>query len=534
MADKQMTNETPKINRPKKKKIFVRFFLALLLFFIVLISSISWLVGTHAGLKTLVFSLPEKFGVHIAANKLQGTLWKGFSAQEITINTKMGDEILLSDLYFDWDSSQLWKKRLLHIYKLELGKLHIIKIANRPSEPKAPTKLPDNIGLPLDIQIDNIISHGVLWGKQEDILLNDAQLTYSYLDEKHQTEIISVNTIWGQMNGKAQLTNQNPFPLSGNIDLHGIINQESADGNIKLSGSLNDLILKGELASASALWNSDIKLSPFAENAVKRIHHIIVYGANINPRDFLNSAPQANLAFLTEIKPDETAQQLNGILSLFNEKPQAYDLGGLPLSTLYGELNINSNNILSLDTIALNLINKGEIKIDGTVGEELNLQVTLNSVSLSDIISQQSSRPINGNILFTGKINEPVAKWKLSQKSLSSDGVLSIQPVNNGKSLTIPQANFSDGNNGIATLSGRLDLFDNMQLNIKLESKEFNPEIIGDIYPSGKINGNLTVNGTLKDEPNLSSKLSIKNSVLSGMPLLVNGDLNYQKQHLSP
>ncbi|MBR6027098.1 MAG: translocation/assembly module TamB domain-containing protein [Neisseriaceae bacterium] len=533
MTDEQITTETPKTTKSsKKKKILVRLFLALLLFFVLLISSLSWLVGTHSGLKTLVFSLPEKFGVHIEAKQLHGTLWKGFGAQDISINTKIGDEISLSNLTFDWDSSQLLKNRLLHIHKLELGKLHIIKIANRESKKTTSNKLPDDIGLPLKVKIDNIISRGVLLGK--DILLNDAQLTYSYLDKKHQADIVSINTIWGQIKGQAQLVNQTPFPLSGNIDLHGVINQESADGIIKLSGSLNDIVLQGELASASALWNSDIKLSPFAENAVERIHHISVYGANINPRDFLNSAPQANLAFITEIKPDETAQQLNGILSLFNENPRAYDLGGLPVSKLYGELNINDDSILSLNNIALTLINNGEIKLNGTVADELNLQVALNDVSLSDIISKQSSRQVNGNVSITGKIDEPIAKWQLSQKSLSANGTLLVQSANNGKSLNISQADFSDGNNGIATLSGRLDLFESMPLNIKLESRNFNPEVIGDIYPKGKINGNLSINGTLKDTPNLDSKLSIKNSVLSGMPLLVNGDLHYQKQHLSP
>ncbi|MBR1819293.1 MAG: hypothetical protein IJ780_04100 [Neisseriaceae bacterium] len=259
--------------KPRKKSKIRRFFKWLFIcvgvLLLVLSITLYYLLATHSGLRTLVFRLPEKAGVTVKADNLQGTVWRGFSAGNITVTNPHGLDIALTSLKFNWQSNQLFKKHL-HINQLQLGKLYLNSFPPADDKPKddTPLQLPNNVSLPLKISVDKLSTDGVFL--KETVLVKNAEISYYYDHKQHTAHITQLGTEWGTAQGNALLDNKTPFALNGKIDLQGTVNQEPAIGSINLSGSLKDIVLQSQLTSANALFDIDGQVSPFNNNVVEK------------------------------------------------------------------------------------------------------------------------------------------------------------------------------------------------------------------------------------------------------------------------
>ena len=140
-----MTDETPNnpppaetAAPPRKRRWLRRLALTLLLLVAVLAAALVWLLGSHSGLRFAAFKIPSWFGVGIRAEKLQGTVWGGFQADGLTVQTE-GADVTVSRAVFAWKPDELWQRRL-HISRIEAGD---IDIQTKPTPPK-PAFLPMN------------------------------------------------------------------------------------------------------------------------------------------------------------------------------------------------------------------------------------------------------------------------------------------------------------------------------------------------------------------------------------------------------
>ncbi|MBR7001761.1 MAG: translocation/assembly module TamB domain-containing protein [Neisseriaceae bacterium] len=541
MSEQQQTPEitqSEKTAMPRKKgkirRVFKWLFVCVGVLLIVFSITLYYLLGTHSGLKTLAFRLPEKAGVSVTADNLQGTVWRGFSAQNIRIRNPQGLDIALSDIKFDWHANQLWKRHL-KINHLALGKLYLNSFPKSGEKHDTPpVRLPENISLPLKITVAKVSSDEVFLGENQTVLIKQGAFSYSYDHKQHAANIDILESEWGTLKGNTTLINQTPFAINGKIDLNGTINQEVATGTINLSGSLKDLSVQSELSSASAVLNMDAIVSPFTENMAGKAHHITVHAANINPRDFWHIAPVAQTSLFLNIAPNDTHQFLNGLLVLANEKPQAIDLGGLPFSAANSEFEMHTDGLLLLHFLSLDFLNNGNINLSGSVKNELDLTAEIKKLTLSDILSTQSKLPLDGQIKITGKNDEPKIAWDFTRGKLTATGKLNIDKEENGTALNLQTAAFHDDKGGIADISGSLKLYEQMPLGFVLQSKNFNPVVLGDLAPAGRINGEASVSGSLLDTPDIVAELNFKDSIVSDMPLNINGKVQYADNHIAP
>lgn len=192
--------------------------------------------------------------------------------------------------------------------------------SNTPKKESEPTQMPSSVGIPLfDAQVDIASIKGVFLGKEKEEVLGNTALKYSYLENKHNANIIQLNTIWAKANGQIELENKKPFAVSGNVLLNGKLNDEPAQGNINLSGSLKDLGLNLNFESNNAVLEGEVALSPFAQNIVEKVKTIKLTAGNINPKNFMKSLPDAKLFAFVGINPDETNQHFENIISVVNE-----------------------------------------------------------------------------------------------------------------------------------------------------------------------------------------------------------------------
>ena len=504
-------------------------FLVLLICVVILLSI---LLGTHGGLKFLLFRLPEMAKTHISAENLQGTVWRGFSAKNISIKTDSGGDINLSSLLFDWDSSKLFKKRLIHIRKLELGELHIVSSSNTPKKESEPTQMPSSVGIPLfDAQVDIASIKGVFLGKEKEEVLGNTALKYSYLENKHNANIIQLNTIWAKANGQIELENKKPFVVGGNVSLNGKLNDEPAQGNINLSGSLKDLGLNLDFESNNAVLEGEVALSPFAQNIVEKVKTIKLTAGNINPKNFMKSLPDAKLFAFVGINPDETNQHLENIISVVNENPLTVDKNGIPIRNIHGNNTLHENGLIQISDLSIDLMKDGVLSLSGNISKDIDLSAKVENFLLSDIITSPSRLEANGEVKITGKTAAPLISWNLNRGQMISKGEVSLEDQ---QQVQLKNAQILDNKGGEINLSGNLKLDDKQAFEANINAKGFNPEVVHDNAPSGNINGNLSLNGELKQQIIANSILSLKNSVLSGMPFSADGDLHYAKNHLEP
>ena len=539
--EQQQTPETTlpeNTAKPRKKgkirRVFKWLFVCVGVLLIVLSITLYYLLATHSGLKTLAFRLPEKAGVTVKADNLQGTVWRGFSAQNITVTNPQGLDIALTSLKFNWQSNELFKKHL-KINQLELGKLYLNGFP--PSSDKkeqTEIRLPENVSLPLSVSVDSVSSSGVYIGKDQTEIIENAEISYYYNHKEHKATISQVKSEWGHAKGNVNLINQTPFALSGEIVANGTVNQEPATGTIHISGSLKDIILKSDLASANALFDIDAQLSPFNNNVVEQVHHLTVRAANINPRDFWHNAPIAKATLYADIRPNNTREFLSGEIAMANEKPQAVDLDGIPFSTANGAFDMHTNGLMQVHFLSLDFLNNGNISVSGDIHNELNILAEIKKLTLSDILSTQSKLPLDGQIKVRGKNDEPQIAWDFTRGKLVAKGELDIIKDNQGVALNLKTASFDDSQGGIADISGSLKLYEKMPLDFVLKSKNFNPVVFGDLSPQGKVNGEAQVSGSLLDTPDIAAKLDFKDSVVSDMPLNIKGNLQYADNHLAP
>lgn len=541
MSEQQQNPETTqpeKTATPRKKgkirRVFKWLFVCVGVLLIVLSITLYYLLATHSGLKTLVFRLPEKAGITVKADNLQGTVWRGFSAQNISVTNPQGLDIALSAVKLDWQANEIWKRHL-HIKHLQLGKLYLNAFPESEKKHETPpAKMPDSVGLPLKITVEKLSTDGVFLGENKTVLIKQGALSYAYDHKQHAANIDILESEWGTLKGNATLINQTPFALNGKIDLNGTINQEVATGTINLSGSLKDLSVQSALSSASAVLNMDATVSPFVENMAGKAHHITVQAANINPRDFWHTAPIAQTSLFLNIQPNQTHESLSGLLVLANEKPQAVDLGGLPFSAANSEFDLHTDGLLQLHWLSLDFLNNGNINLSGSIKNELDLTAEIKKLTLSDILSTQSKLPLDGQITVTGKNDEPKIAWDFTRGKLVAQGELDIIKDNQGTALNLKTAAFHDSQGGVADISGSLKLYEKMPLDFVLNSKNFNPVVFGDLSPTGKVNGTAKVSGSLLDTPNIVAELLFKDSVVSNMPLNINGKVQYADNHIAP
>ena len=541
MSEQQQTPKTTQPEStaaPRKKgkirRVFKWLFVCVGVLLIVLSITLYYLLATHSGLKTLALSLPKHAGITVKADNLQGTVWRGFSAQNITVTNPQGLDIALTSVNFNWQSNELFKKHL-KINKLELGKLYLNGFPPS-SDKKEPTeiRLPENVSLPVSVSVDSLSSDGVYIGKNQAEIIENAEISYYYNHKEHKATISHIKSEWGNASGNVGLVNQTPFALSGTITANGMVNEEPATGTINLSGSLKEIILKSDLASANALFDIDAQVSPFNNNVIEQVHHLTIRAANINPRDFWHNAPIAKATLYADIRPNNTHEFLSGELAMANEKPQAVDLNGIPFSIANGAFDLHTNGLMRVHYLSLDFLNNGNISVAGDIHNELNILAEIKKLTLSDILSTHSKLPLDGQITVTGKNDEPQIAWDFTRGALVAKGELDIIKENQGTALNLKTASFNDNQGGIADISGSLKLYEKMPLDFVLQSKNFNPVVFGDLSPQGKVNGEAKVSGSLLDTPDIIANLNFKDSVVSNMPLNINGKLQYADNHLAP
>ncbi len=496
-----------------------------------------WLLGTKDGLR-YALHLPERLntGVVIKADALDGTIWRGFTANGIVVNTESAD-ITATHLQFDWQPKDLLKEHL-HINQLHIGDIHI---DNKPTPPKPkdePPKLPSTVSLPLVATLDSLQVGKITQGKKKTVLLHRVWANYRYDHQNHLLNIQSVKTDWSDSKGSLRLNTVLPYALAGELASKGELDGIQVDNRLNLSGSLKDIILKTNIKGLGISLDGDTSLHPFAPNIRDYIGHVKLQGEGINPRAFLSSLPQAKLTFNANVLPElGDVIALNGKIDLTNATPIAADKQGIPVKKLHGVFKVNESGAVEIQQLNAQLMQQGEVKLTGGIYAQkktMNLQAAVKNITSADAISTSLHGTLNGTLSAVGTFSKPVFGFQLNTGRADAKGSLTIHTdANNGqRTLHLERGEIRPKNGGIAQVAATLELFKNQKITANLSSQNFNPAQLYPDLPAGNVSGDVKLNGEIA-KMTYHAELHLRPSQLSGSDLSGNGYISYENQHLS-
>lgn len=526
---------TPPDTPKKPRRWLKRSLYALLVLVFGLLALTGWLAGTESGLRTALFRIPAWFDVHIQAENLKGTLWRGFQGEKWRISVP-GSDIDIEHLALDWDNTRVWDG-LLHIRRLSAGAVHI-QGKDLPPQPESPPPvLPESIALPVAVQLDMLEVGTVTSGSRRDILLLPSQIRYRYDHEHHRLHIDALRTPWHNVQGDIALNTASPFALSGDLRGEGVLEEQAVSSRAALSGSLAEPQLQAEMSGGPIRLRTHARLKPFAWQLNHKLIRIDLSGRKINPQAFLPSLPKADIDFDIDLAPSrERPDELDGRIRIRNALPAAADAGGLPLQSLEGEVDIDTDGVVRIQNLAAQLMHQGRITLNGTVdtgNQVVDVRTVLAGITARDLLTGNLPGTLAGNIHTHGALDSPQADWKLATENAETTGTVQLvtDPANAQQTLLLHQVRLQPEDGGHMLLSGSLALYRQQALELTVDSTAFNPNKLYAAFPVGRVNGKIRLSGTLADT-DVRGEMQWQDSMLSGAPLSGKARLHYREQHL--
>lgn len=523
----------PKAKPPKRKRRWLRYVLSFFLIFIIFLIGFSfWLIRTHSGLNFAVLTMPSWFGVNIEAKKLEGTIWDGFSGESWQINAPAAD-VTLSSFKFDWQAKRLWGRQLW-VDEIALGELHL-NLKETPPKKSEPLTLPKSIALPMDVYLGKLTMAGFTMGKSKDALVLGSSVSYRYQNESHQLVVNHLRLPWGEGVGKVILKEDSPFPLSGGIQLNGMLDDVKVEGNVTLSGSLKEPKVSGVLAGNGVAIDLLAELNPFADQLFEKVSRLELAAGNINPQAFWKGAPQGNISASLIARPkDETT--LHGQLVYANTSAASFTNGGIPIALIHGDLDLTENGLLSVNDIYMTGLHDGSGTLSGKVDlskQTMDVKFLIKDAELQEALSTPKSVLLNGQVEATGTFEIPKLTWDLNTATLLSHGQLQVTQGEAGRVLNLTDTYLSARAGGRVVFSGSFNLYGEQALNFVGQTQNFNPNIISPEFPVGNITAKVNLNGALGPDLKLNTQLNISPSTLSGAAFNGTADLQLLKDRLT-
>jgi len=480
--------------------------LALLLLILALAAGVSalWLVNTGSGLRfalSLASSLSDdRLHVEQASGRLNGPLSIG------ELRWQDGEtRLTATDIELDWTLTALLKRRL-QIDLLNIGKLHI----DSPDSEK-PASEPVDLQLPLALQIAQLrlatVSYGSLEAARELSLRIDSD------GRQHRIENLHLLSGDVAVRGQASIDGAAPFSLQAEAEIQGQLEERplalvvSAKG--PLAGLAIELTARAGIEGDARLLLTPFAAMPFAEADIRL--------GNIDPAAWRDGLPDARLDL--NLKLASAASGVSAYFTLSNQRPAAFDKGGLPLDRLSGQASWQDGRLAFPELQAR--LGAGELSGRGIWQGELDsgaLQLELAVRQLDAIRLLSSLRPTQLNGKLTANLGQTRQEIRIDLRDRRF--TLLGTARHEADTLTLEKIEIGAGQARLLA-DGRLQLADQAFL-AEARLQEFDPSRFAELPPA-RINARLQASGKLQPRPIVDASFVLADSQFRGQPLAGQG-----------
>ncbi|MCP3727331.1 translocation/assembly module TamB domain-containing protein [Paraburkholderia sp. CNPSo 3272] len=235
------------------------------------------------------------------AGRLEGgTLASGVRFSNVSWRGTDGTTLKVDRIGGQWELQGFGQKP----WRFVVDYLHAgdIEIRVVPShEPSSPMKLPENLQLPLgleirDLQVDKLTVHEGTSTNE----FSHFQFHGRSDGRHHEAAIERLDTPFGAVSAEAKLNGVRPFALTGDLGYSGKVNGEEVKVSANLAGSLEALTADVEASGMKLTGRAHVEATPFASVPLQRV---TLSFDHVNPQAFAPGAPFADLAVRAQLQP---------------------------------------------------------------------------------------------------------------------------------------------------------------------------------------------------------------------------------------
>ncbi|SNS78950.1 autotransporter secretion inner membrane protein TamB [Noviherbaspirillum humi] len=500
--------------------------------------AVAWMLGTEHGAGTALGLAQRLSNGAVRAEGVHGALTSPLRIDRITIDTQ-AQTLVLQDVRLDWFPRALLQREL-HVQSLHAGRLDVTAKAEAPKEE---TKLPDAIGLPFDLKLDEarIDSGSMKPTEGEPLLFGPAVLGLTYTDRAYRLQLRQLalkgdaggNAFGASLQGDLRLAAIKPYALQGAFNGNGTLALSEQDfagnGRVTLGGSLEDTRIDADLAAAGAIVKGEATLHPFAESKLGAAR---LAASGIDLSRFKPDLPGSDIALRLESNAAGS-----GTLSLDNPAAGPYDRKRLPLSRLELAFTQQQDGFLfdRIDALmGAPAQPAGSLRGSGSYRQgKLALKLATEALDLKRLDSRMQTTRLAGNAsLSSGKdgqefaldLSEPLDRQRIG---LSAHGVLAA------KRLDLDRVRIQAGS-GTLEARARADLEGKGSFAASGRLNRFRPRDLGRLaqLPEMLLNGEFSVEGERQPALLADANFSLKDSQLAGQPLRGQGRVRLQADSL--
>lgn len=500
-----------------------------------------WLFNTQSGAR---FALSSLNGMSAGTNKMEGI--HGRLAGPIVVDHVSFEndqqKIVLTNVQLDWHPMDLLYASL-HATSLRVGRM---TISRKIQQKSTPSRMPDNIALPLALQIDHaqIDASEIGWGPVGLVQFGTVAFQLDFDRVRYRLQLVqlaarstlkqdaALKSIAGNLRGEATLAVTKPYALHGQFVSGGdAVLQDRAIGisaRIGIDGSLQELHTTVQMTADKAQAQGHAVFRPFAEDTLGNV--------NLTAHDFDVAMLGSKLPH-TDLELNASMSNGTGRLSLKNAGAGLYNEGGIPLTELQAAFQQRSGKLQIEKLMARLGTSKqpaGMVNGSGQYANgALNLSLGLQSVNLRQLDQRIQATQLSGQVEikrvanrqeFTAELTEPFAKKKMALSAHASVA---------DDRITVDRANLAIGA-GSMQASGHVDLSGQNAFAAQGTMNHFRLQELGqfDSLPGMDLNGTFSLSGARQPKLVADLAFNISDSQLAGQPLQGDGKAQLRADRL--
>ncbi|WP_019140967.1 translocation/assembly module TamB domain-containing protein [Noviherbaspirillum massiliense] len=548
MAEKTPSRQDEKASAPRPSRILralawtiVTLLVLILLLAGLILGAVSTETGTRLLWRAATRALPDRLSGEFAG----GSLTRGIELRNVGYRDAT-KQVRIDSVNGGWDLS--FSPLALTVNYLRTGDVDVTLLPSPPT-PRTPTSLPDQITLPLAIDLQQLSVKQVLIHKEESTTeLRDILLRAGSDRMQHRIDLDNAVTPYGTLRASLRLNGKRPFATSGSVSMNGPIRDESYRAAAQLSGSLQHLGVRLDVMGDRLAGNADIDATPFDPVPFRRA---LLHVAHLNPRLFTPGAPQADLDIRAALEPVTGSGQaaspqafaVAGPVSISNARPGTLDAQLLPLASASADVRLDTEQ-QQLSRLQIRL--RGGASLDG--GGELRgngqgrFTLRASGLDLHALHAKLKTTRLDGPLSIrvdgtTRDISLDLAGPELSAKA---DARLTPQQIE------LQAAQLKSGPAQLK-LSGSLSRDQQSAYAFKGSLSDFNPaHFLATMQPKGargksgkqlpdtRINMNFSAQGKLQPELSAQLQFAIRDSMYASLPMTGAGTVHLAGKRLLP
>lgn len=481
----------------------------LLIACIALILGVAWLLCTSSGLRSLSLLANQASAGRLQIDGASGRVIGPLSIERLRWHSP-GVEVQATQLVLEWSPRALWQARV-QVQRLHAASLAITPLASEKPN-AAPVQVPEDVRLPLQIQLDSLRIEQLSIG--EALKIQAVQAALSSSATGYRLESLHAKMGDTALQASATLGALAPLLIRAEATLSSRLAEHPVSVAVQAEGPLAALRVQAQ-ATEGLTGSASLQLAPFASQVLSRAQISL---DKLNPQAWQRSAPQASLSVKADLAPSQSG--FSGQFSVRNEQAGRLDQDRLPLSALSASFAQQGDGSVQISRIQAALPGAGRLSGSGRwQSEALQLDLAVQALNLLALDGRLRSSALSGTLATRLGSQRQDLRLQLSDAQQQVQAELS----HSGDQITVTQLALRKQDAQLSA-QGRLSL--NAQQDFQLEGtlRRFDPSLFF-ATPAAQINATFSATGVLAPQPQVQARFVIEPSRVAQQPLSGHGEL---------